>query len=387
MAVWRPQHFRQEGQRRGIPSDILKRAVQTGNQIAKVHRDLPPVFSLRHLAHLTNVDYGFLRAVVSRDVSDPYTVFRIAKSIGEPKKNSFRVICVPNPSLMLVQRWIANCILSLATPHAASFAYARATSIKDAAHLHCNHPWLIKLDVRRFFESISEISAYRAFRNLGFQPLISFEMARLCTRLGGQTLYRRRQRWFSNYNDASVIKKYNHRRIGHLPQGAPTSPMLSNLAMFNFDVDVTAIAERFGLVYTRYADDLCLSTDDRLFSRNRAGHVIGAVYGAMQRVGLSPNVSKTHLSPPGSRKIVLGLLVDNRQEPGLSREFRACLRQHIYYLTQPDIGAAKHAKKRKFASVVGLRHHIEGLIAFARGIDPAFAASCEDKLSMVQWPI
>ena len=72
----------------------------------------------------------------------------------------------------------------------------------------------------------------------------------------------------------------------------------------------------------------------------------------MGRVGLSPNVTKTRVLPPGARKVVLGLLVDG-QEPHLTREFRARLRQHIYYLLHPDIGPVRHAAKRGFISVRG----------------------------------
>jgi RNA-directed DNA polymerase len=96
----------------------------------------------------------------------------------------------------------------------------------------------------------------------------------------------------------------------------------------------------------------------------------------MGRIGLSPNLTKTQVLPPGARKIMLGLLVDGKI-PRLTREFRACLRQHIYFLTHPDIGPARHAGRRQFASVMGLRNHVYGLISYARMIDPAFADQCE----------
>src|ERR1019366_2128249 len=98
--------------------------------------------------------------------------------------------------------------------------------------------------------------------------------------------------------------------IGHLPQGAPTSPMLANLAVASFDKEVAAIAADASLVYTRYADDLFLSTRGD-FSRDRAAGVIGKVFESMGRIGLSPNVAKTRVSPPGTRKIVLGLGVES----------------------------------------------------------------------------
>lgn len=386
MQEWRPQHYRSIGQQQGVDPQVLRHAVATGEQIIAIHSSLPPVFTLRHLAHLTDVEYGFLRAVVTRDLCDPYRIFRIPKSDDEAHARGFRIICIPDPSLMRVQRWIAHHILAFGRSHPACFAYAKGSDIKNAAMVHCGCRWLIKLDVRSFFESISEIAAYRVFSALGYQPLVAFELARICTRVGRWTQAQGHKRWLADRHQHRTIPAYGHQRIGHLPQGAPTSPMLSNIAMKAFDEAVSTIAEHHNLLYTRYADDLCLSTTNQLFTRGQAARVVRQVYVAMGRMGLSPNVTKTRVSPPGSRKVVLGLLVDGK-EPCLTREFRARLRQHIYYLLHPEIGPARHAAKRGFVSVHGLRNHVEGLVAFARHVDPDYAQRCSQRLSQVAWPL
>jgi RNA-directed DNA polymerase len=172
--------------------------------------------------------------------------------------------------------------------------------------------------------------------------------------------------------------------MGHLPQGAPTSPKLANLALSGFDEEVAAIAKRHDLAYTRYADDLAFSSANRSLARHLVGKIISDVYAAMRRVGLSPNTSKVHISPPGARKILLGLLVDGRS-PRLPRDFKAMMRQHLYYLQ--TYGPVEHARRRKFAAVAGLRHHIEGLLAFARDIDPEYADSYKKELASITWPL
>ena len=140
--------------------------------------------------------------------------------------------------------------------------------------------------------------------------------------------------------------------------------MLSNLSVAGFDVDIDNIAKQHGLRYSRYADDISLSTQSAAFSRTEAVKVMRKVYRAMVRHGLSPNRGKTQIRPPGSRKIVLGLLVDG-PKPRLTKEFKSRIRMHLYYLNRGEIGPVRHAENRGFESIIGLRAHVRGLIAHA----------------------
>jgi hypothetical protein len=357
-----------------------------GRTIQAIDPALPPIFSLKHLAQLSDVDYGLLRSIASRSLKDPYRKFRIRKRAAFAGEIRFRLICVPDPGLMRVQRWIAQNILRTGRPHPASVAYALGNNIVDAAEPHCGCRWLIKLDIQNFFESITEIAAFRVFRSFGYEPLVAFELARLSTRKGTQTPIRSTPRWRSFVESRSEIAAYRSERMGHLPQGAPTSPMLANLAVREFDGEVETIADREGLTYTRYADDLVLSTSSSNFSRGDASRIVGSVYEAMGRVGLSPNVTKTQVATPGSRKLVLGLLVDG-PKPRLNREFRSTMRRHLHYLSRADIGPARHAKARGFSSIAGLKHHVHGLISFARQVEPDYGQECAEQFRTIVWPI
>lgn len=390
VSSWSPQHFRSSAEALERDPAVIQNALATANFIRSINPALPPVLTLGHLADLTATEHFQLRSLVRRHEPDPYRLFRIQKRPSFDGERRFRVITVPQPHLLRVQRWITQAILANALPHQASVAFSKGNRLRDAAAVHCECSWLIKLDVTNFFESISEIAVYRVFRSLGYQPLISFEMARLCTRLGGASPRKRGERWRVRFKPREiesydVYRPFGGPRVGHLPQGAPTSPMLANLAMRSFDAELDKLAADHDLRYTRYADDLTLSTKGN-FTRDRAAHVIGLAYDAMGRVGLSPNATKTRVTPPGSRKIVLGLLVDG-QEPRLPREFKETMRRHLHYLGRADIGPVDHARARGFASTIGLRHHIEGLLSFAKQIEPFYAAKCKRKFASIDWPI
>jgi RNA-directed DNA polymerase len=161
--------------------------------------------------------------------------------------------------------------------------------------------------------------------------------------------------------------------------------MLANLAMKEFDARMTELARGNGLEYSRYADDITLSTGDKGFTRDRAVRMIGRSSSLMGEFGLSPNTAKTRISPPGSRKVVLGLLVDGAA-PRLTRRFRQGLRQHLHYLLHSSVGPVLHAQARGFVATASMRNHVWGLIAFAYDIDPAFAQACARQFERVTWP-
>lgn len=388
MAIWRAQHYRQNGLRQGIDPQLLSRAIEYGDAITRSNRNLTPVFTLRHLALLCGASYAALRSYAGRkndEANHPYRFFRIRKRTGPGERPRRRTICVPAPELRKAQRFIHDSILSYLPVHPGSIAYSRHSRPLEEIGIHCGCRWLIKLDVQNFFEAISERAVYRVFRNAGYPALISFEMARLCTRivpanrdegLSGQTSGR-----VGRYS----IEAYWNWRQGSLPQGAPSSPLLANLCSFRLDTLVAKIASEFGMVYTRYADDISLSTTNNHFSRSDALRVIQQVYAAMKQCDLQPNTAKTMIAPPGARKVVLGLYVD-QSTPRLTREFRSRLEQHLHFCLHPNVGPVAHARRKGFSAVLGFKNHLRGLIAYATQVEPGYGATKLVDFQKVAWP-
>jgi RNA-directed DNA polymerase len=324
-----------------------------------------PVYSLAHLANLTGASWRLLRDIVARR-RDPYL------DISRPKRNGrTRSISSPEPVLMDVQRWLLHKALCACEVHPSSYAYRRHHSIVDCARMHIGAKWLVKLDIQSFFDSVGERRVYRTFAELGYPRLLSLEFARLCTRTAASG---------GAYRD---YRRYHHKAPyavtvgGVLPQGAPTSGTLANVAMFRVDTELSEFALAEGLVYTRYSDDLTFSAGPG-FSRQRASAVVNGAVATLGRAGFRLHRAKTRIVPPGARHIVLGLLVTD-EHVRLLPAYKRRLEIHVRGVEK--FGIAEHAQHRKFDSILSMINHVDGCIAFAASVEPTFAGRLRDAWS------
>lgn len=373
MSNWTPHSFKRLARAEDTDEPFIELLAEEGERLRNA--GLPVVFTLGHLTALCDAPYTFLRQIVERR-HDPYRVFNIKKSGG-----GYRQITVPEATLMRVQRWVHENMLKNANVSKICTAYAPETGPVANAQRHCGCRWLVKMDVRSFFESISERQVYRVFRRIGYRPLIAFELTRLCTRVAPSQAKRHRARWRKESAPYS-IDRYHTFALGHLPQGAPTSPMLANLVCLELDGRLEKIASDHHAVVTRYADDIVFSADK--LDRATAGGIIKKVSFELSAFGFRRNEMKTHVVPPGARRIVTGLLVDSGT-PHLSKAFRDKVRMHLFHARTK--GVLAHCEKRKFTSLVGFREHLWGLISYAKQVDKQFAADCEGEFNKIPWGI
>lgn len=153
--------------------------------------------------------------------------------------------------------------------------------------------------------------------------------------------------------------------IGVLPQGAPTSPMLSNLAARKLDESLYEFAQKNGFVYTRYADDITFSATI-LPSSKSIGKLRNEIILLIRKNGFYENIDKFHIAGPGARKTVLGLLVDG-EVPKLTKCFRQRIDRLMYSIKKYGIEAV--VSYDKFDSVYGFLNHLSGLMAFVHDVD------------------
>lgn len=376
MPAWSPQRYRYDGERLGVEPQVLNSAVQTIERIRAVDPRLSVVLTLRHLSLLTGASYEYLRKIVSRRAGE-YKRILLKKPV--PGRTRYREIHIPEPQLASIQHWISDNILKSTRAHASSYAYHPESQPVFAAQPHCGCRWLLKIDLVDFFHSISEQDVYTAFKSLGYRPLLAFELARLTTMVSSSSKITRPD----HANKWAAIPAYACDKQGHLPQGAPTSPMLSNLVMRGVDEQLTKIAAHNGFIYTRYADDLAFSSTSSV-GLKRVQQLKQSALMSLAISGYANSQRKTAIRGPGARRIVLGILVDG-PEPRLPREYKDALRQHLYYLRSTDHGPVKHAEARKL-SISTLFHHVRGKIAWAERVEPSFGRACLEDFEQVQWP-
>jgi RNA-directed DNA polymerase len=346
-------------------------------------RKVPVIFSLMHLSVLSGVRWERLRSIVNRErLKEDYVVYPKRKSSGGQ-----RWICVPATQVRIVQNWIASHILSspcaMAHLNSASSAYAKGCSILRNAEQHSGSLWMVKVDIHDFFESVSERQVYWVFRKLGYPALLSFEMARICTRVAPPAVNRLRERdlkwrWNPRQPRRRLSVPYNGYQSGHLPQGAPTSPMLSNLIAKKLDEQVTAIATEFGGVYTRYADDLIVSFS--CGSRGSCQAVLQRIRRQLGDHGFVVNRKKTHILGPGARKTVTGLVVNDTQ-PRLKRQTKNHIEVALHYIETN--GLIEHARFVGSRHPIAYLNHLSGLGEFARSIEPAFGEKVLRRLEAI----
>ncbi|MDY6978224.1 MAG: reverse transcriptase domain-containing protein [Pseudomonadota bacterium] len=181
MKKWHPQRYKQNALQLKRNTEITKNALRIGHKV-NCNKALP-IFTLAHLSKQSGIDSTILDKLVQRREIDPNTPIYRVFSIKKRTTSEKRYICVPCHELKTVQRFIHEKILLQLESHQAVTSYKSDCTIYEAAKHHCSSKWMIKLDLKDFFDSISEVSVYRVFRKVGYSALLSFQMARLCTRV------------------------------------------------------------------------------------------------------------------------------------------------------------------------------------------------------------
>jgi hypothetical protein len=290
----------------------------------------------------------------------------------QPKRRGGqRLIEAPKPRLRQLQRRILRGILDLVPPHPSAFGFIRGRNCLQGAQRHAGEEVVVCLDLRDFFLGIPASRIHALYRALGFPWHVARLLTGLCTVTAPPEVL------------AALSPEQRHRALPgralagpHLPQGAPTSPALANLAAWRLDRRLDALARRSGAAYSRYADDITFS-GPRSIAFDAAQPLVEIVAEIVAEEGFAVNSAKTRIQRAGGRQMVTGVVVNRhlnvpRRDYDRLKAILTNCRRH----GPPSQNRAGHP---------AFRTHLDGRVTWVETVNPARGARLRELFEAVDW--
>jgi len=277
---------------------------------------LPPITSRVALSVVLGINSGLVWSF-EKKTSKHYREFPIKKG------SHIRLIQAPRVALKLVQKWLSIVLASKIKPPPHVYGFVPGRSHIEAALQHVGSEWIFNVDIRNFFQTTPQAMVQKVFADLGYPS-----------------------------NGARLISSLTCLN-GYLAQGAPSSPILSNMCFADIDNQLLALAKHHGCRMTRYADDVVFSGFGEL-PQNLSDEVIAIFNPSPWK--LAPEKTKTQVLP--HRLKVHGLLV-NGQRARLTKGYRNKLRAFAHVISKKaDLSDADRVRLKGHLSYM---HHVEKL--------------------------
>ncbi|MEN9548970.1 MAG: hypothetical protein RIR12_1561 [Bacteroidota bacterium] len=261
-------------------------------------------FELKQITWYANPKFGIRR----------YTEFTIKKKSG-----AVRCIHAPINGLKALQKTLGFVLQCVFEPHSSAMGFVFNKSIVNNAQVHVGQNYVYNIDLKDFFPSIDQARVWKTlqlkpFNLTGNKQVLSNIIASLCCT----------QMDVERKDENGEWEKV---RRNVLPQGAPTSPVITNIVCQKLDYLLTAVAKRFSLKYSRYADDITFSSMHNVY--HSESDFIKELHRIIAEQNFHIKESKTRLQKEGYRKEVTGLLVN--EKVNVQQRYIKQLRMWLYY--------------------------------------------------------
>ncbi len=290
-----------------------------------------------------------------------------------PKQfGTIRLIESPKPRLKELQQRILTQILYRIPAHSAAHGFIKGRSIQTFTGPHVGKRIVLRMDLRDFFPTFPAARIQSLFRTLGYPESVASLLGGMCT---NATPWRV---WSKATFDSGPSQLQEARALyarPHLPQGAPTSPALSNICSFRVDCRLNGLAHSMGVEYTRYADDLAFSGGGS-FERQveRFSTLVAAI---LLEEGFSVNYRKTRIMRQGVRQHLAGLVVNHHVN---------VMRTDFDLLKATLTNCARLGpESQNRESHPSFRSHLEGRVNFVEMINPAKGKRLRAILERIKW--
>lgn len=330
-------------------------------------KKLPIIFSTKHLALLLGLEFKTLKSIIGKR-SIQYQFYEISK-----KRGGKRQISVPHKDLKYIQSWITENILNKVPVHNNIHGFVKGKSILSNAVNHLDAECILNIDLKKFFDSIEEKRVYSLFKFLGYHSNLAVDMAKLCTCPISEKYYET----FSD-DDKLLFQDIFQNKKAVLPQGAPSSPAISNLICSRLDKRMIGYSEKHNLKYTRYADDITFSGS---FSKMPKINFIKKV---VKEENLKINWDKVRYYKKGQLQMVTGLLIDNKIR--VPKKFKKEINRHLYFCKKYSAEShfnylsEKHDNKKGFQ-----KDWLLGKIRYVYSIEPEEGMKMFKKFNEITW--
>lgn len=267
-----------------------------------------------------------------------YKEFHISKRNGKK-----RLIAQPTPAIKALQVIATQEYLNKFPVHPSATAYRKRMGIKNNAQRHVNNQYILKLDFVNFFHSIVPSD----FDRLDFNNVCNLSNEEV-------NLLRQLFFWKPKHRSKSMC----------LSIGAPSSPQLSNILMYNIDLNIFNFCTSYGATYTRYSDDITISSDEPNIL-NTILNEVKLVCRNSESPNLKFNRSKTVFSSKKNNRTITGIVITNDDTISLGRERRRKIRSMIHHVvinSRTDLDFITR---------------LNGHISFAHDIEPDFIGRLE----------
>ena len=271
-------------------------------------------FTMKQLNFYCNPNHTFHR----------YRQFKIKKKSGkEPRQ----ITAPRSQSYMMILQAVNELLKSMYIPSDNAMGFTEGRSVVTNANVHKGQNYILNLDLKDFFPSVEQ---WRVWKRLQLPPF-KFEK-QIASLIAGFCSMRIKR----VLPDKTKTDSKDQEFLYVLPQGAPTSPILTNMICDTLDRRLAGLARRFGLHYTRYADDITFSSMHYVYSKN------GDFWKELVRIitdqGFTINEAKTRLQKRGSRQEVTGIIVSEKLN--LTKRYVRDIRNILYIWEKYGVTAA-----------------------------------------------
>lgn len=281
----------------------------------------------------------------------------------------------PSKDLKFIQKWILINILNKYPLASSCTGFIKKKSIFDNAKYHENSDLILKIDLLKFYDTITDKRVYGFFKSLGYVNNLSYSLAKITTA-------KHRDSYWKGFDEKSknILSGLVNNMPPILPQGAPTSPMIANILATKMDYRFEGLSRKLGFNYSRYADDLT-------FSVSGTGRLpkLSVIKTIIELEGFYINPDKTRYMKRGVKQYVTGLTTTNGVN--VSKKYRKNIIEHIYYCRK--YGVSSHLEKRKedFPNYNPIKFHnwLYGHICFINSINKTASIKMRDDFNKIDW--